>query len=729
MKRKLEEEYFRCIKTTFHNENLITNNQSPVIQTDDDDDNDEDDLELLYSRYPSTECKISTVDKIIKIQNISLSLPNEIWINHILMFLTCCEYNILKLVSKHVKNLVNYLIENNYNTNIIKNNCKFICILSKITFNAAYEGYLSLLEWSRENGDTKDYYAYYGALKGSNKIVLKWLKKKEYSNKDANNEKLWYNAIKGGFSTMEWLREYSPLPKIDDQPRKLFKICASTGDISIIEWFTSQGFILNGLVWRGATKRGHIHILEWIKNWDPDQKIKIDILECLKSASAKGHVHVLKWFLNNNFITKNDFHLKQVYNSGAENGHLNIIQWIYSKSNPLPRECLSIAARNGHMDILFWAHQEGLIPIKRSNVNILWWTDIDHGEAMTWSQSDHHPGGARMTCGRSPHHRYHEVCVENRSNQNEDYSLCYSAATSGNLKNLKWLKEKGCLWDEETCSKAACEGHLHILSWAREQGCPWNCKTSSKAAYYGHINILEWLKTQDYQFDHNVYIKALQENHYSIFKWALKNNCPSSGIDWSVISYSICVFAISRGQFDVLQWAVENGCPLRNTDVCAKAASKGYLPILKWLRIYKSPWNEKTCYKAAQKGHLDVLKWARENNCPWNERTCYKAARNGHLNVLQWARENDCPWNFKTCYKASKGGHLDVLKWAMNNGCPYNMKVPIYAALKGHLHILKWWLIKCNQMRLHLRSQIWDKKICSEAASNGRASAARSASF
>jgi hypothetical protein len=605
MKRKLEEESYCCTKIIAGNENLIVasprspgfariaNNQKFVIKIDDD---DKDDFKLLYSRYPSTKHILSAIDKIIKIQDTSLSLPNEIWINHILIFLTCCEYNILKLVSKHIKKLVNDLIKDNNNNNgviIIKNNCKFKSILPKITFNAAYEGHLPLLEWSRKNGETKDCHVYYGALKGCNKIVLEWLEKKEYSKKDANNKKLWYNAIKGGFYTIEWLKKYLLLPKTDDQPRKLFKNCASTGDISIIEWFISQGFILNKLVWRGAAKREHIHILEWLKNRSPNQKINIDIVECLKDASTKGHVHVLEWFLNNIFITKNDFYLKQVYNIAAENNHLNVIQWIYSKSNPLIKKCLSIAARYGHMDILFWAHKEDLIPIKRSNINISWWTDTDHGKA-------------RMTSERRSDHKYHEVCVDNRYEQNEDYSLCYNAATHGNLKNLKWLKEKGCLWDEETCSNAARQGHLHILTWAKEQGCPWNYETSSEAAYHGHIKILEWLKTQNYQFDHKVYIKALEGNHYSIFKWALKNNCPSYGIDWSVISYSICFCAISRGQFDVLEWAVENGCPLRNTDICAKAASKGYLLILKYLRIYKSPWNEKTCYKAAENGRVSA---------------------------------------------------------------------------------------------------------------------------
>jgi hypothetical protein len=40
MKRKLKEESFRCIKTTFHNENLITNNQNSVIPINDDDEDD-----------------------------------------------------------------------------------------------------------------------------------------------------------------------------------------------------------------------------------------------------------------------------------------------------------------------------------------------------------------------------------------------------------------------------------------------------------------------------------------------------------------------------------------------------------------------------------------------------------------------------------------------------------------------------------------------------------------
>jgi hypothetical protein len=42
---------------------------------------------------------------------------------------------------------------------------------------------------------------------------------------------------------------------------------------------------------------------------------------------------------------------------------------------------------------------------------------VDHGgfAAMTWSLCDHHPGGARMTCGQSPHHGGFAAMTSERS--------------------------------------------------------------------------------------------------------------------------------------------------------------------------------------------------------------------------------------------------------------------------------------------------------------------------
>ena len=61
--------------------------------------------------------------------------------------------------------------------------------------------------------------------------------------------------------------------------------------------------------------------------------------------------------------------------------------------------------------------------------------------------------------------------------QNPEY-LCHAAALSGQLEELKLLRENDCPWDESTCFGAAFGGHLEVLRWVRANGCPWNETTS-----------------------------------------------------------------------------------------------------------------------------------------------------------------------------------------------------------------------------------------------------------
>ena len=50
------------------------------------------------------------------------------------------------------------------------------------------------------------------------------------------------------------------------------------------------------------------------------------------------------------------------------------------------------------------------------------------------------------------------------------------------LECLKYARENGCDWNEETCDDAALNGHLECLKYAREHGCPWNEETCTHAA-------------------------------------------------------------------------------------------------------------------------------------------------------------------------------------------------------------------------------------------------------
>jgi hypothetical protein len=131
--------------------------------------------------------------------------------------------------------------------------------------------------------------------------------------------------------------------------------------------------------------------------------------------------------------------------------------------------------------------------------------------------------------------------------------LCEAAARSGQLEELKVLREDGCPWDEWTCAAAARGGHLEAMQWARAKGCPWVAWTCSSAAYCGHLEMLQWARA---------------------------NGCP-----WDEFT---CSDAAYRGHLEVLQWARANGCP----------------------------WTKRTLLMARHAGHLELANWAAANGCP-----------------------------------------------------------------------------------------------------------------
>jgi hypothetical protein len=125
--------------------------------------------------------------------------------------------------------------------------------------------------------------------------------------------------------------------------------------------------------------------------------------------------------------------------------------------------------------------------------------------------------------------------------------------------------------------------------------------------------------------------------------------------------------------------------------LCAAAAQRGDLQLLKWLRAHNCAWDAETCSEAARKDRLNLLIWAHENGCPWDEWTCSRAAKGGHLHILQWLREQGCPWNTHTCARAAYYRHLHVLQWAHTNGCPWDLsKVQLGAATSGSIRVLEW---------------------------------------
>ena len=185
------------------------------------------------------------------------------------------------------------------------------------------------------------------------------------------------------------------------------------------------------------------------------------------------------------------------------------------------------------------------------------------------------------------------------------------------VDRLAWAKANGCPWvvsdddsrhlDRNPCAVAAGGGHL-VLKWARQHGCEWDDQTYFNAAGGGHVEVL---------------------------KWAWEHGCPSDDRRY------VCDNAMRGGHLGVLKWALEHDCFWEDAypdEMCQHAARTGHLEMLKWAREHDYPWGARTCTYAARGGHLEMLKWAREHDCPLDKPSCEYVSRN-HPETLAWVQQ------------------------------------------------------------------------------------------
>ena len=117
--------------------------------------------------------------------------------------------------------------------------------------------------------------------------------------------------------------------------------------------------------------------------------------------------------------------------------------------------------------------------------------------------------------------------------------FCEQMTRNGNVELLKFLRGKGCPWDEWTCRRAAEYGHLECLKYAHENGCPWDSETCSKAAKYGDLECLKYGHENGCPWDERTCANAAKYGHLECLEYARENGCPfdeeasASEVEWS----------------------------------------------------------------------------------------------------------------------------------------------------------------------------------------------------
>ena len=106
------------------------------------------------------------------------------------------------------------------------------------------------------------------------------------------------------------------------------------------------------------------------------------------------------------------------------------------------------------------------------------------------------------------------------------YHFCNSAALTGNLALVRWLREvKKFDWNELTINAAAKCGHLHIVTYCTEQKCPRGELACAFAAKFGHLDTLKYLHENGAPWDFRTCYYARKNNHLECLVYALDNGC------------------------------------------------------------------------------------------------------------------------------------------------------------------------------------------------------------
>jgi len=90
------------------------------------------------------------------------------------------------------------------------------------------------------------------------------------------------------------------------------------------------------------------------------------------------------------------------------------------------------------------------------------------------------------------------------------------------------------------------------------------------------------------------------------------------------------------GDIEVLKWMKKNSVEIDLDGAFEKAAGKGDLEQIKWLKQEVGSWHSGVSSTLAEKGNLDLLKEIKELGCPIDEKSFRSAAVHDRNEVLKW---------------------------------------------------------------------------------------------
>ncbi|GFR40578.1 hypothetical protein Agub_g1158 [Astrephomene gubernaculifera] len=386
----------------------------------------------------------------------------------------------------------------------------------------------------------------------------------------------------GRLEMCEWLMEQGHSLEL------IVEAAARAGQRGICEWGLASGCSWSPCLAYAAARGGHVGLMDWLLQLHQAEGEDVRAAELLKAAAGGCELHTLQRLYHDwaGEQQLDDYAKRNVVTAAARGPTPDWqakLVWLEARGFPGSEACLGAASCPDALDRLRWLRGRGY-PL----------SDRVAEEAVEFGNME----------------ALHYLLLSEGVQPNSDCGE--RAAESGNLGALTLLHAHGCPMDEETVEVAARRGQLQVVVWLVEEvlgpaGVQLGAEEFSSAACSGNLELLRWLRERGFAWrDAGAITRAAGSGCGEVLEWLVEQGCPMPDDGRPYLE------AARKSDLATLACLKRLGCPwgppgrlLRQClqTVCSCA-------VLSWLLAEGCPMTE----EAAQQGMQCAYEWQDAND-------------------------------------------------------------------------------------------------------------------
>ena len=224
-------------------------------------------------------------------------------------------------------------------------------IVYTLALEAAKEGNVKVLEWTRENGFVPTTSLFQKAAANGHVCVFEWAEARDLE--PWKSDTIFLSAISNErFNLMEWLLERQ---QVIPSSRSV-AVAAELGKVNVLRWLNERDLIEREIcihhnnIWYDTAYGGHVEVLEFLHASGHD----VPQAFVVRGGVDGNQMGVLEWARDHNGGWD-----ESLCSHAALTGNLHLLQWLRENNCPWNARVISEATRQGHMQIVEWSIANG----------------------------------------------------------------------------------------------------------------------------------------------------------------------------------------------------------------------------------------------------------------------------------------------------------------------------------------------------------------------------------